>query len=165
MSPDTQCLGADNLDVTFFAEKLCQQPGITCPAHPNPLQQALGAAAAAGLVGGGLGGRGAYPARVTWGRPATLDRHFADHGSDFGARTADEYANMASDFFQRGIVKGLPIKIDPRTGVIRIYDPATNTFGAYNPSGTTRTFYRPDPAKHGYATNWDYWRVQPGYTP
>lgn len=28
--------------------------------------------------------------------------------------------------------------------------------------GTTRTFYRPDPASHGYPTNWDYWMAQPG---
>jgi len=47
-------------------------------------------------------------------------------------------------------------------GVIRVYDPATNTFGAYNPTGTTRTFYRPDPAAHGYPTNLDYWNAQPG---
>jgi hypothetical protein len=63
MSPDTQCLGADNLDVTFFAEKLRQQPGITCPAHPSPGEQAMGAGGAAGMLSGnGLGGRGSGPA-------------------------------------------------------------------------------------------------------
>jgi pyocin large subunit-like protein len=59
----------------------------------------------------------------------------------------------------------LPIKIAPKSGVIRIYDPATNTFGSYNAAGTTRTFYMPNPLLHGYPTNWDYWLSQPGYAP
>ena len=29
----------------------------------------------------------------SWGNPATLDRHFIDHGADFGVATADEYAS------------------------------------------------------------------------
>jgi RHS repeat-associated protein len=60
MPIDSQCIGADNLDVTFFAEKMCQQPGMTCPGHPRPGEQAMGAFAAAGMLSGnGLGGRGA----------------------------------------------------------------------------------------------------------
>jgi hypothetical protein len=105
------------------------------------------------------------PTSTTWGRPDSLDDHFVRHGADFGARTADEYAAMASEFLQRGVAAGLPTKIDPKTGVIRIYDPATNTFGSYNPNGTTATFFKPDPDLHGYPTNWDYWLAQGGYTP
>ncbi len=97
----------------------------------------------------------------TWGRPETLERHFRDHGADFGARNADEYAQGASDFFQRSQRDRLPTKIDSEGG-IRVYDPATNTFGAYNADGTTRSFYKPDPSKHGRKTNLDYWNDQPG---
>jgi hypothetical protein len=93
----------------------------------------------------------------TWGNPNTLARHFRDHGADFAARNADEYANMASDFFQRSQLNRLPTRIDA-DGVIRVYDPATNTFGAFNPSGTTRTFFTP---KRGI----DYWCDQPGTSP
>lgn len=50
----------------------------------------------------------------------------------------------------------------PRDGTIRVYDRASNTFGSFTPNGATRTFYKPDPARHPYATNWDYWMVQPG---
>jgi hypothetical protein len=82
--------------------------------------------------------------------------------TDFGAASADDYARMASEFYQQGLRSGLPAKLDPKTGVVRIYDRGTNTFGAFNPSGTTRTFYKPDPAAHGYASNWDYWLAQPG---
>ena len=72
---------------------------------------------------------------------------------------------MASEFYQTGLKSGLPTKLDPKTGVVRIYDYATNTFGSFNPAGTTKTFYKPDPASHGFATNWDYWVSQPGYAP
>ncbi len=95
----------------------------------------------------------------SWGNLNTLDDHFARHGADFGATSADDYARQASGLLQQ---PGTLTKTDPKTGVIRVYDPATEAFGAYNPTGTTRTFYRPDPAKHGYPTNLDYWNAQPG---
>ncbi|MDQ6771785.1 MAG: hypothetical protein M3024_02160 [Candidatus Dormibacteraeota bacterium] len=97
----------------------------------------------------------------SWGNPATLGRHFADHGADFGAPTADEYGALASRFLSRSQVEGLPTKID-QFGTIRVYDPATGEFGSFNPSGTTRTYFIPDPSIHGYPTNWDYWLAQPG---
>jgi hypothetical protein len=100
----------------------------------------------------------------SWGDPATLADHFARHGADFGATSPDEYAAQASSFLQRSQAEGLPTKIDSR-GVIRTYDPNTNEFGAFNASGTTRTYYAPDPAVHGYASNWDYWLAQPGSEP
>jgi hypothetical protein len=95
----------------------------------------------------------------SWGNLNTLDDHFARHGADFGASSADDYALQASEFLQK---PGTLTKVDPKTGVIRVYEPSTNTFGAYNSSGTTRTFYQPDPAVHGYPTNLDYWKAQPG---
>jgi hypothetical protein len=95
-----------------------------------------------------------------WGRLDTLTDHFNRHGAEFGARTADEYARMASDFLDESRARGLPTKIGP-DGTIRVYDPGTNTFGAYNPDGSTKTFYHPDPSVHGYPTNADYWNAQP----
>ena len=92
----------------------------------------------------------------SWGNPGSLARHFRDHGADFGATSAEEYASEASSFFQRGLQDGLPTKIDS-DGVIRIYDPESNTFGAYNADGTTRTFYKPSSPT--------YWDRQPGNAP
>ncbi|MHB1597050.1 MAG: polymorphic toxin-type HINT domain-containing protein [Streptosporangiaceae bacterium] len=92
----------------------------------------------------------------SWGNPDSLAGHFAAHGADFGASSAEDYANQASEFFHRGLQENMPIKIDEE-GVIRIYDPQTNTFGAYNPSGTTRTFFQP--------TSPTYWLRQPGVEP
>ena len=105
------------------------------------------------------------PTSETWGRPNTLAGHFADHGADFRAASADEYAQEASNLFQRALQDELPTKIDPKTGIIRAYDPGTNTFGSFNANGTTRTFFSPDPGVHGFPTNWDYWVSQPGYSP
>ena len=105
------------------------------------------------------------PPSETWGHAETLEDHFLRHGSDFSAGSSEDYANEASQFLQGSQLNGLPTKIDPLTGVIRVYDPVTNRFGAYNANGTTRTFYRPDPAIHGYPTNTDYWNVQPGIAP
>jgi hypothetical protein len=123
------------------------------------------AARAAGAAEAAGGGSMKLPVSETWGRPETLAKHYKDHGADFGAASGEEYAQMASEFFQRGLLDKLPTKIDPKTGAIRIYDPATNTFGAYNATGTTATFFKPDPSVHGYATNWDYWLSQPGSSP
>jgi pyocin large subunit-like protein len=97
------------------------------------------------------------PAVDTWGNANTLARHFRDHGADFGAASAEEYANEASQFLQRSQLEHLPTKIDAE-GVIRVYDPEANAFGAYNPNGTTRTFFTP---KRGI----EYWNEQPGSSP
>ncbi len=91
-----------------------------------------------------------------WGNPKILARHFRDHGADFGAKSADEYAQQASDFLRRSQAEGLPTKTDA-DGVIRVFDPKSNPFGAYNPDGTTRTFFKPSSPT--------YWDRQPGSTP
>jgi len=94
--------------------------------------------------------------RTLWARAETLEDHFLRHGADFGATSADEYAQLASDFLKRSQVERLPTKIDGN-GVIRVFDPGTNTFGAYNADGTTRTLFRPSTP--------DYWQTQPGNLP
>lgn len=91
-----------------------------------------------------------------WGNPKTLERHFRDHGADFGASSADDYARQASDFFRRSQIERLPTKID-KDGVIRVWDPKTNSFGSFNPDGTTKTFFKP--------TSPTYFERQPGTAP
>ncbi len=94
-----------------------------------------------------------YSATQTWGNPASLPDHFARHGADFGARDANEYAWMASQFLQHARAEGLPAKVDSG-GVLRIFDPRSGTFGAYNSDGTTKTFFKPG--------NRGYFDHQPG---
>ena len=77
-----------------------------------------------------------------------LNGHFEDHGSDFGATTASEYEQQASDFltnqenpdnleFKR--VRGY------RAGDTVHFNPETDEFGVIRPDGTIRTYYRPNP--------------------
>jgi pyocin large subunit-like protein len=115
------------------------------------------AVAPIGVVGKAkLAGRVAARAGAHWGNPKTLARHFRDHGADFGAKNADDYARQASDFLRSSQAGGLPTKIDA-DGVIRVFDPKSNTFGAFNPDGTTRTFFKPSSPT--------YWDRQPGSAP
>ncbi len=91
----------------------------------------------------------------TWGNPRTLADHFARHGSDFGARDAQEYAALAAQLLDRARSEGLPAKIDG-DGTVRVYDSRTGAFGAYNSDGTTKTFFKPGSAS--------YFARQPGRT-
>jgi hypothetical protein len=91
----------------------------------------------------------------SWANTQTLQRHLRDHGADFAVADADEYALLASTFFQRGGIEGLPTRITD-AGVIRIYDPSTNTFGSFDASGQTKTLYKP--SGDGLA----YWSRQNG---
>ena len=91
------------------------------------------------------------PVAPGWSSSRALDDHFARHGADVGARTAQEYAELAARF--RDDPSHL-VKIGP-DGTVRMYDPATNTFAAYTPDGITKTFFRPG---SGAA----YWDRQPG---
>jgi len=40
------------------------------------------------------------------------------------------------------------------------YNPATEEFGVAQGNGTIRTYFKPDPSIHGYATNLDYFNAQ-----
>ncbi|MGB8169474.1 MAG: fibronectin type III domain-containing protein [Chthoniobacteraceae bacterium] len=88
------------------------------------------------------GADSAPPTRQTWGSPASLADHFARHGGDFGARSADDYAAQAWRFRQRAQNGALQVKIDD-DGVQRVFDPASGAFAAYNRDGTTKTFFKP----------------------
>jgi len=91
--------------------------------------------------------------RDFWGRPETLDDHFARHGRDFKARDAADYAQQAHLFLDRAKTTGLPAKRDS-DGTLRVFDPRTGAFGAYNSDGTTKTYFKPGSR--------DYFDRQPG---
>jgi hypothetical protein len=93
------------------------------------------------------------PAKETWGNLPSLQDHFDRHGSDFGAKTPEEYAGLAWKFLRRAREAGFSAKID-ETGVIRVFDRKTGEFGAYNRDGTTRTYFKPNSAS--------YFERQPG---
>ena len=130
---------------------------------------ALGAdvigAAIPGVTGLGMTVRAAGPAkRAMWTSTKSQSvaenafRHFKDHGADFGAKNAVDYVRTAQDFL-RNPSAGVLSKIRANGDVVR-FDPSTNAFGVIDKTGAPRTFFKPDPAKHGYPTNLEYFHAQ-----
>jgi RHS repeat-associated protein len=138
---------------------LTSEETTSCLSGHGSCPQAIASAAIGAAAGKfGMGGKGAQSilrlsTSESWANAATLGKHFTKHGSDFGAESADDYARMASEFFQNGSASKLPTKIDA-DGTIRMFDPASNTFGAFAPSGQAKTFFKP--------TSNSYWDKQPG---
>lgn len=85
-------------------------------------------------------------------------RHFKDHGADFGAENAVDYVRQAHQFLQNPPA-GTLTRTRANGDVVR-FDPATDSFGVMDSAGAPRTFYKPDPAVHGYPTNLDYFNAQ-----
>jgi pyocin large subunit-like protein len=45
-------------------------------------------------------------------------------------------------------------------GDIVRFNPVTNEFGVARADGVIRTYFKPDPAVHGFPTNLDYFKAQ-----
>jgi RHS repeat-associated protein len=85
--------------------------------------------------------------------------HFKKHGSDFPQYpNATQYAQGARNFVTNP-PKGTLTKVRPN-GDRLFYDPATNTFASQRADGALRTMFKPDPTKHGFPTNLDYFNAQ-----
>jgi hypothetical protein len=96
-----------------------------------------------GAAGASETGNIANNVNKTWGNVETLSQHFIDHGSDFGSKTAEEYAETAAKFRNKNGLRGIRSLTD-KDGILRMYEESTNTFAAYNANGTTKTFFKPD---------------------
>jgi RHS repeat-associated protein len=97
---------------------------------------------------------------ASFANSAKLLDHFERHGSDFGASTAVEYETMASDFLTGDLQSGVLEGTRPNGDVVR-FNPTTDEFGVIKSDGLTiKTYYKPDPAVHGYPTNLDYFNAQ-----
>lgn len=90
---------------------------------------------------------------------AKLDDHFNRHGADFGATSPTQYQQMADNFLT-GPRGANTLERTRANGDVVRYDPTTDAFGVVSSNGTVRTYYVPDPAIHGYATNLDYFNAQ-----
>lgn len=115
----------------------------------RPSQSVLDAVAAIPIAGNG----------ARFADNAKLQDHFARHGSDFGAPSAQQYEAMADGFLTGPRQAGVLEKTRPNGDVIR-FNPATDEFGVVSRRGIIRTYYKPDPSVHGYPTNLDYFNAQ-----
>ncbi|MFI0416546.1 MAG: RHS repeat-associated core domain-containing protein, partial [Candidatus Thiodiazotropha sp.] len=85
-------------------------------------------------------------------------RHFKDHGAEFGAKNAVDYAKQAQQFL-RNPPKGTLSRTRANGDIVR-YHPKTNTFGVMDKTGAPRTMFKPDRKVHGYKSNLDYFNAQ-----
>ncbi|MDE0547416.1 hypothetical protein, partial [Microbacterium sp. C7(2022)] len=85
--------------------------------------------------------------------------HFNKHGADFPQlNNSLEYVAEAQSFLRSPTASTLT-KVRGSGDIVR-YDPVTDVFGVMDRSGAPRTFFRPDPASHGFPTNLDYFNAQ-----
>jgi len=91
--------------------------------------------------------------------PVKLLDHYNRHGADFGAPSPAQYERMADAFLNGPVGTGVLQKVRGNGDIVR-YDPATQAFGVVKPGGAIRTYFKPNPAVHGYATNLDYFNAQ-----
>lgn len=84
----------------------------------------------------------------------TLQKHYDDHGSDFGSPSPQAYQEAAESLLKNSGKPGYETKTTP-DGVERVYQESTNSFGSYNSDGSVRTFFKPSGGQK-------YWDRQPG---
>jgi RHS repeat-associated protein len=80
--------------------------------------------------------------------------HFKKHAAKVGAVNSVDYLNKARSFL-RSPPQGTLMRIRENGDVVR-YHPESNTYGVMDSTGLPRTFFKPDPAEHKFATNMDY---------
>ncbi|WP_157756646.1 hypothetical protein [Plantactinospora sp. KBS50] len=85
--------------------------------------------------------------------------HYKKHGAEFpDVQNSLQYVNKAKDWFNNPT--GTTLTRTRGNGDVVRFDPQTDYFGVMTKDGTPRTFFRPDPAQHGYPTNLDYFNAQ-----
>lgn len=90
---------------------------------------------------------------------AKLQDHFQRHGADFGATTPADYEQQADTFLNGPKSSGVLEKMRSNGDVVR-YNPSTEEFGIVRQDGTIRSYFKPDPAVHGFPADLDYFNVQ-----
>jgi len=104
-----------------------------------------------------------------------LNRHFSEHGADFGASNARDYKDLADQFLGSTLSAGVHECKRKRGDTMR-YDPQTQEYGVLDRGGIIRTYYKPvpcvslqDPVRtvmrqagrcHGHANNFLYFQAE-----
>ncbi|MCK5884727.1 MAG: hypothetical protein KAG61_13635 [Bacteriovoracaceae bacterium] len=87
--------------------------------------------------------------------------HFDKHGKEFPEfKSSLEYVKFTHEFMTNppdGTLHHLRYDGDQY-----FYHPETETFGVMNRDGVPKTLFRPDPKKHRYESNLEYYRMKAG---
>jgi hypothetical protein len=75
---------------------------------------------------------------------AQLNRHFQEHGDDFGASNPSEYEEMADVFLSQEKLETVHECVRVSGARLR-YDPSTEAFGILDRTGVIRTYFKPVP--------------------
>jgi pyocin large subunit-like protein len=85
--------------------------------------------------------------------------HWKKHKGDYpGLQNAKQYVEEAQEFMQSGD-PWIQTKVRGNGDVVR-YNRVTENFGIMTSDGRIRTYYKPNPRNHGYASNQDYFDAQ-----
>ena len=103
------------------------------------------------------------------------NRHFTEHGADFGASNATDYEALADVFLGGSTPTGVEECTRKQGDKLR-YDPKTEALGVIDAAGIIRTFYKPVPCVtlpanvrsamkqagrcHSYANNLSYFQAE-----
>lgn len=86
--------------------------------------------------------------------------HFQRHGSEFGASSEDEYERMAREYLNAEASISVLDYIRRGNGDIIRYNRVSQAFAVMRKDGIIRTFFKPDPAWHGFRGNLEYFQVE-----
>ncbi|MBD2515560.1 hypothetical protein H6G93_11150 [Nostoc sp. FACHB-973] len=84
-----------------------------------------------------------------------LNTHFAKHGAQFGAKTAQDYEQLAINFMKQQ--KSSIQEYTRKNGDVVRFNKDTDEFGIMTKDGVLRTYFKPDPSEHKLDTNLDYY--------
>lgn len=87
--------------------------------------------------------------------PPYVLEHFQRHGHEFGARTVDEYEQMADAFWQRSVFPPL-FECTRRSGARCRYDVKTEEYSVLAKWGNVMTYFRPIPCEKLAADSDEY---------
>ena len=86
-----------------------------------------------------------------------LEEHFEDHKAEFpGITRVQSYLILAERFLNGPLSPTAVECLRPQGGRCR-YDRVTEEYGAVRADGTIATYFRPNPAIHGLASNMEYY--------
>jgi pyocin large subunit-like protein len=84
--------------------------------------------------------------------------HFKAHGEDFDATSAIEYEEMAVAFLSATSDAHIVEGIRRGNGDTVRFHRVTQAFAVMRSDGIIKTFYKPDPAWHGFSSNLAYFQ-------
>ena len=92
--------------------------------------------------------------------PALLADHFTRHGPGVGASTKEEYEALADEFMGASLDSTTQQCIRSYSGDILRFRSATQEFGILTKYGVIRTYYKPNPRRLPFPTNYVYFQQE-----